>query len=161
MVKVGEAIQENRIVYIFLFDFNSLIQFINKVMNDVFGIQVRSGCSCTGPFGIKLLKLNEKQIDYISKDILKGHEETKPGWVRLDTYFLFKQYELDYIIESLYLIAKYGERIRKYYHQNQHNGQFQIPGYKPVPKNWSLAHAKNTPKIYEYPIEMRRELLTN
>jgi len=28
-----------------------------KLMNDFFGIQVRSGCSCAGPFGVKLLDI--------------------------------------------------------------------------------------------------------
>jgi len=34
--------------------------FVSRVINDVFGIQVRSGCSCAGPFGVKLLGIPQK-----------------------------------------------------------------------------------------------------
>jgi len=40
---------------------NSLLHphFVAKLLNDFFGIQVRSGCSCAGPFGFILLNINE------------------------------------------------------------------------------------------------------
>lgn len=31
--------------------------FVARVLNDVFGIQVRSGCSCAGPYGVLLLEI--------------------------------------------------------------------------------------------------------
>ena len=35
--------------------------FVSLILADVFGIQLRSGCFCAGPFGMKLLKLNDKR----------------------------------------------------------------------------------------------------
>lgn len=36
---------------------------VSILLTDIFGIQIRSGCFCAGPFGIKLLlKLSEEAI---------------------------------------------------------------------------------------------------
>jgi len=32
--------------------------FVSLILADVFGIQLRSGCFCAGPFGMKLLELS-------------------------------------------------------------------------------------------------------
>lgn len=47
--------------------------------------------------------------------MLNGYEDVKPGWIRLDTFFSFDKYELDYIVEAIRLIAIYGERILRFY----------------------------------------------
>ena len=47
-------------VITFNFEFGSqYIQhsFASLIFTDVFGIQIRSGCFCAGPFGIELLKM--------------------------------------------------------------------------------------------------------
>lgn len=72
---------------------------------------MRSGCSCAGPYGVLLLGIPEKKAIEIVGELLNGYEDVKPGWIRLDTFFSFEKYELDYIIEALRLIALYGERI--------------------------------------------------
>lgn len=43
-------------------------------MNDVFGIQVRSGCSCAGPYGVLLLGIPEKTASEIVNEMLNGYE---------------------------------------------------------------------------------------
>jgi len=50
------------------------INFIVKILSDLFGIQARSGCSCAGPYGHKLLGISEE----ISLKLLK--------WIRGDIY---------------------------------------------------------------------------
>lgn len=36
---------------------------VSLLLSDLFGIQIRSGCFCAGPFGIKLLELSEQTIE--------------------------------------------------------------------------------------------------
>ena len=40
-----------------------------------------------------------------------GYELYKPGYVRLDTYFTFEKYDLDYIISAIRLIAFHAEKL--------------------------------------------------
>lgn len=35
---------------------------VSLILSDLFGIQIRSGCFCAGPFGIRLLNLSEETI---------------------------------------------------------------------------------------------------
>lgn len=39
--------------------------FLSLIFADVFGIQLRSGCFCAGPFGMKLLNLDEETTQAI------------------------------------------------------------------------------------------------
>lgn len=39
--------------------------FASLVFTDVFGIQLRSGCFCAGPYGMKLLELDEETAQEI------------------------------------------------------------------------------------------------
>ena len=38
---------------------------VSLILADVFGVQLRSGCFCAGPFGIQLLKLDQETIEDI------------------------------------------------------------------------------------------------
>ncbi|CAF4175598.1 unnamed protein product [Rotaria sordida] len=43
--------------------------FICVLLNDLFGIQVRSGCSCAGPYVLDILGIDDKTIDIYTKFI--------------------------------------------------------------------------------------------
>ena len=96
--------------------------FVARLLNDIFGIQVRSGCSCAGPYGVFLLEIPEKKAVEIVGELLRGYKDVKPGWVRLDTFFTFEKYEIDYIVESLTYIAMYAEKIARFYQADPNSG---------------------------------------
>ena len=41
--------------------------FASLIFADVFGIQLRSGCFCAGPFGMQLLNLDEQTAEIIEE----------------------------------------------------------------------------------------------
>lgn len=103
-----------------------------KLLNDYFGIQVRSGCSCAGPFGVKLLDIPQKVADTLAIKVANGQEHLKPGWIRLDTHFVFEKYELDYVLQALFIVALHGQNLTGLYSQNISSGQFLLKcGYNP------------------------------
>jgi hypothetical protein len=57
---------------------------------------------------VLLLGISEKNATSIVGEMLQGYEELKPGWIRLDTFFSFEKYELDYILDAIKLIALHG-----------------------------------------------------
>jgi len=38
-----------------------------RLFTDLFGIQVRSGCACAGPYALDLLNVNDAKIDIYSR----------------------------------------------------------------------------------------------
>jgi len=59
------------------------------LLNDLFGIQSRGGCSCAGPYGHRLLGIDIETSHAFEREISRGCEGIKPGWVRVNlNYFI-------------------------------------------------------------------------
>ncbi len=62
--------------------------FVVALLNDLFGIQMRGGCSCAGPYGHNLLGMDMAYSKAIETELDKGNMLFRPGWVRLNfNYF--------------------------------------------------------------------------
>ncbi|MCB0908951.1 MAG: aminotransferase class V-fold PLP-dependent enzyme, partial [Nocardioidaceae bacterium] len=57
--------------------------FVVALLNDLFGIQSRGGCSCAGPYGHRLLGIDLATSHEFEREISAGCEGIKPGWVRV------------------------------------------------------------------------------
>ncbi|MBI2779324.1 MAG: aminotransferase class V-fold PLP-dependent enzyme, partial [Gammaproteobacteria bacterium] len=53
------------------------------LLNDLFGIQSRAGCSCAGPYGHRLLDIDNETSERYRQSIREGYFGIKPGWCRL------------------------------------------------------------------------------
>lgn len=85
------------------------------ILNDLFGIQSRGGCSCAGPYGHRLLGIDLDQSHAYEEQIRNGCEGIKPGWVRVNFNYFVEDAVADYIIEAVRLIADSGERLLPLY----------------------------------------------
>lgn len=72
-----------------------------KLLNDLFGIQTRGGCSCAGTYGHFLLNVDQETSTKIKNQILEGCNTEKPGWIRLSLHPTITNQELDFICNSL------------------------------------------------------------
>jgi hypothetical protein len=81
------------------------------VLNDVFGIQARGGCSCAGPYGHRLLSIDQERSYAFQHEIGLGCDGIKPGWVRLNFNYFITDAVRDFLIEAVHLIARYGRRL--------------------------------------------------
>lgn len=66
-----------------------------------YGIQVRGGCSCAGPYGHYLFDISRERSAQIISEILKGDESNKPGWVRVSLHPTMTDDEARYIVASI------------------------------------------------------------
>ena len=82
--------------------------FVDALINDLFGIQVRGGCSCAGPYGHELLNIDMAHSRAISDAVEAGHLVLKPGWVRLNFNYFIGEETFDYILRAVELIAEHG-----------------------------------------------------
>lgn len=83
-------------------------RFVTRLLNDLFGIQARAGCSCAGPYGHRLLGINPDKSQAYRDIIIDGHEAMKPGWVRLNFHYTFSRDTYDFILDAIEFIADYG-----------------------------------------------------
>ncbi|NQV46847.1 MAG: aminotransferase class V-fold PLP-dependent enzyme [Rhodospirillaceae bacterium] len=89
--------------------------FVVAVLNDLFGIQSRGGCSCAGPYGHRLLDIDMDQSRAFEESIVLGCNGIKPGWVRVGFNYFFSDTVADYIIDAVNLIAKDGWKLLPQY----------------------------------------------
>jgi selenocysteine lyase/cysteine desulfurase len=85
--------------------------FVVAVLNDLFGIQARGGCSCAGPYGHRLLGIDLERSHEFEREITGGCEGIKPGWVRVNFNYFLSDTVADYVIEAVRLVARDGWRL--------------------------------------------------
>ncbi len=85
--------------------------FVVAVLNDLFGIQTRGGCSCAGPYGHRLLGIDLERSHQFEAEIATGCEGIKPGWVRVNFNYFIDEGVFDYIVEAVRLVAREGWRL--------------------------------------------------
>ncbi|MGO8959037.1 MAG: aminotransferase class V-fold PLP-dependent enzyme, partial [Streptosporangiaceae bacterium] len=96
--------------------------FVVAVLNDLFGIQARGGCSCAGPYGHRLLGIDAAHSDAFRDEIGHGCEGIKPGWTRINFNYFISDTVADYLIEATNLIANRGHRLLGDYRFDRHTG---------------------------------------
>lgn len=81
------------------------------ILNDLFGIQARGGCSCAGPYGHRLLGIDIETSHEYEREIARGCEGIKPGWVRVNFNYFISEAVFDYIVQAVELVADFGWKL--------------------------------------------------
>ena len=102
--------------------------FVVSLLNDLFGIQVRGGCSCAGPYGHTLLGMDMAYSRAIEREIQAGAMVLRPGWVRLNLNYFIAEEEFEYLVSALELVAEHGWRLLPYYHFDHEAGVWRYRG---------------------------------
>jgi len=90
-------------------------KFVTKLLNDLFGIQSRAGCSCAGPYGHLLLGIDEETSFRYRQAIVCGREGLKPGWVRINLHWVFTREDVDFLVKAISFIAENGGHFLRQY----------------------------------------------
>jgi selenocysteine lyase/cysteine desulfurase len=98
--------------------------FVVALLNDLFGIQSRGGCSCAGPYGHRLLGIDIERSHEFEREITGGCEGIKPGWVRVNFNYFLSDAVADYIVEAVRLVARDGWRLLGDYHFDTASGRW-------------------------------------
>lgn len=99
--------------------------FVVSLLNDLFGVQARGGCSCAGPYGHRLLAIDARHSHAIRDEIGQGCDGIKPGWTRLNFNYFISDTVADYLIDAVDLIARFGHRLLGDYRFDAHTGLWQ------------------------------------
>jgi LmbE family N-acetylglucosaminyl deacetylase len=85
--------------------------FVVALLNDLFGIQSRGGCSCAGPYGHRLLGIDEERSHRFTDAVTAGCSGLKPGWVRVTLPYYLPPETADFVIAAVDLVARHGWRL--------------------------------------------------
>ena len=102
------------------------------LLNDLFGIQSRGGCSCAGPYGHRLLGIDIETSHAFEREISRGCEGIKPGWVRVNFNYFISEAVFDFLVRAVALVAREGWRL--------------VPWYRFEPATGLWRHAAGSPE---------------
>jgi selenocysteine lyase/cysteine desulfurase len=112
--------------------------FVVALLNDLFGIQSRGGCSCAGPYGHRLLGIDLETSHAFEREIGRGCDGIKPGWVRVNFNYFISDAVFEFILDAVDLVATDGWRA--------------LPDYAFEPATGLWRHRDGTP---EPPLSLR------
>jgi selenocysteine lyase/cysteine desulfurase len=107
--------------------------YVVALLNDLFGIQARGGCSCAGPYGHRLLAIGAARSHAFRDEIGHGCEGIKPGWTRINFNYFISDTVADYLIDSVGLTATDGYRLLPDYRFDPHTGLWRHRNGPPRP----------------------------
>src|SRR5215472_12079355 len=81
---------------------------VSALLDHLFGIQNRAGCSCAGPYGHRLLGIDRSRSERYRVQIANGFLGIKPGWVRLSLPYYASEEDLDFILSAVEFVADHG-----------------------------------------------------
>ena len=113
-------------------------KFVTKLMNDLFGIQSRAGCSCAGPYGHILLGIDDETSHRFRNLILKGNEGIKPGWVRVNIHYSLNEDDIDYLIKAITFVARFGHLFLKEYSFDMRTAEWSHKRFEEVIPEFSI-----------------------
>jgi selenocysteine lyase/cysteine desulfurase len=90
-------------------------KFVTALLNDLFGIQSRAGCSCAGPYGHRLLNIDLDTSERYRHVVQEGYCGMKPGWCRVGLHWVMDDAEADYVINAVNFVANHGHRFLALY----------------------------------------------
>ncbi|MEO3751912.1 aminotransferase class V-fold PLP-dependent enzyme [Streptomyces sp. B6B3] len=96
--------------------------YVVALLNDLFGIQARGGCSCAGPYGHRLLGIDAATSHALVDEIGRGWDGIKPGWVRVNFNYFITDTVRDYLVDAVSLCATHGHRLLPDYRFDAHTG---------------------------------------
>ncbi len=120
---LADNVQERLGVISFYFDdihYNLAV----KLLNDLYGIQVRGGCACAGTYGHYLLDVSHAHSSAITAKINHGDLTQKPGWIRVSLHPTMTNEELEYILDAFDFISHHHSDYTKDYIYNKTKNEF-------------------------------------
>jgi selenocysteine lyase/cysteine desulfurase len=120
---------EDRLGVFSFFIENAHFNLVVKLLNDIYGVQVRGGCSCAGTYGHYLFEISINTSHEIRQKIVNGDLSQKPGWIRLSVHPTMTNEDVKLIMNAIEDVAKnhqtygldyiYDVKKNEFYHKNE------------------------------------------
>ncbi len=131
-------------------------KFVTTLLNDLFGIQSRAGCSCAGPYGHRLLDIDDQTSETYREWVTKGFSGIKPGWCRLSMHYVMDDIEVDYILKAVDFVARHGSLFLCLYEFDLSDGAWQKTDDPTTLQKFSLRSALESRMVEETPMSVEQ-----
>jgi selenocysteine lyase/cysteine desulfurase len=81
---------------------------VSTLLDHLFGIQNRAGCSCAGPYGHRLLGIDLDNSARFRTLVQRGLNAIKPGWARISLPWYASEKEIEFILTAVEFVASHG-----------------------------------------------------
>jgi hypothetical protein len=105
---------------------------VSALLDHLFGIQNRAGCSCAGPYGHRLLGISRATSERFRAQIHRGKLGIKPGWVRVSLPYYASDEDLEFVLSAIEFVADHGRAFVPCYQLGWRDGVWRHVE-KPVP----------------------------
>ena len=89
--------------------------FVVALLNDLFGIQARSGCFCAGPYVHRLIGLDLETSAAHEAEVARGSMGIKLGFVRLSFGYYITETVFDYLVDVVDFLAEHAWKLLPLY----------------------------------------------
>lgn len=145
-----DEVDEQVPIYSFMVD-DLHYNLVVALISDLFGVQTRGGVSCCSVLAQYLLHIDKHGQEEIYKHIIDGDGVPKEyGWCRVTFHYAMPNSVIDYILEAIRFVCKYGNRLQDEYE------------YLPKKNNWVKKGFERKFPVYHFdkPLEKNYVLLT-
>jgi selenocysteine lyase/cysteine desulfurase/tRNA(Ile)-lysidine synthase TilS/MesJ len=89
--------------------------FVAALLNDLFGIQARSGCACAGPYAHDELGISPEASAAFLEALLHKDEALRPGFTRVSLHYFASEAETRFLADALLFVAEHGWKLLPLY----------------------------------------------
>lgn len=97
-------------------------RLVTVLLNDLFGIQSRAGCSCAGPYGHHLLGIGDDETMAIRERVLAGETGARPGWCRVSLHWTMSTDDVDFLVSAVEFLAEHADVFARFYDCDERTG---------------------------------------
>jgi hypothetical protein len=107
--------------------------FVVAVLNDLFGIQARSGCFCAGPYIHRMYPIDDAWSARMHAAARDGQLGAKLAFTRLSFGYFISETAFRYVLDAVHLVADHGAKLLPYYRFDPESGLWQHRSSAPSP----------------------------
>jgi selenocysteine lyase/cysteine desulfurase len=138
-------------------------KLVTVLLNDLFGIQSRAGCSCAGPYGHRLLGIDTDESERYRNWIQRGYCGIKPGWCRIGFHYTMDNEEADFVVAAVEFLARCGHHFLPLYCFDVKSGAWTHCNDPVMERAFSLDAALEAEQVVPraLPVDVRRRLYSS
>jgi selenocysteine lyase/cysteine desulfurase len=107
--------------------------FVAALLNDLFGIQTRSGCFCAGPYVHRLYPIDDDWSAWMDRQATAGNLGAKLSLLRLSFNYFISEEVFEYILAAVHFLAAEGWKLLPLYRFDPASGTWQHRHHCPTP----------------------------
>ncbi|WP_020524180.1 aminotransferase class V-fold PLP-dependent enzyme [Catelliglobosispora koreensis] len=96
--------------------------FVAALLNDVFGIQARSGCFCAGPYLHRGFPIGDAWSQRMDEATAQGQMGAKLSFTRIGFPYFASDQQVGYLIEAVHLLAEHAWKLLPQYDFDEVSG---------------------------------------